>query len=266
MHPIDGRPGRPASWTRRAIAHVLASSACLTVLSAFAISPSQSAPRLQLVTAAAPPLGPDEDSIGFAGEIASEAFRRLGIDVDVAALPAERAMASVNDGLDDADILRIEGIDQKYRNLVRVPETVMSFDFVGYTNRADVAFDGWAQLSRYALGYVQGWRIYETNSPSADVTIARDLPQLFAMLEAGRIDVALADRWQGLYVLRKQRLQARLVEPPLATQLMYIYLNSRHAALVEPLARRLAEIKRDGTYERIFAARLAPLSGGAASR
>jgi len=41
------------------------------------------------------------------------------------------------------------------------------------------------------------------------------------------------------------------LSPPLAVQEMFIYLNKKYSNLVEPLARALAEMKKDGSYERI---------------
>ncbi len=231
-----------------------------------AFRPAAAAAPMRLVTASAPPLGPDSDSLGFSGEVTREAFRRLGFSVEIAVLPAERALANVNDGVDDGELLRVEGIDAKYPNLVRVPEPVMSVDFVAFARDPGISIDGWRSLAGYALGYVQGWIIYEVNSPDPTPVIARDMSQLLRVLEAGHVDLALAERWQGLYLLRELGIEARLLEPPLATHPMYIYLNRRHEQLVAPLARALVAMKSDGTYTRHVAERLEPLSRFGSSR
>jgi len=91
------------------------------------------AQRLLLVTVALPPLAPSGEQPGFADTVAREAFHRIGIDIDVSILPGDRALLNVNTGLDDGDLLRTPAVERDYPNLVRVPEKMMDFDFVGYS-------------------------------------------------------------------------------------------------------------------------------------
>jgi polar amino acid transport system substrate-binding protein len=218
------------------------------------------AQTLSLVTAALPPLAPSAQEPGYMTRIAREAFGRLGLGVEVTALPGERALINANAGLDDGDLLRIPGLEQEYPNLVRVPEKVMDFEFVAYTRDPAIRIQSIADLKPYTVAYATGWKFYEASvTEAADITRVRDLPELFLLLKAGRVEVVLADRWQGRWAARAVGVEVILQQPPFRVSDMYIYLHRRHAALVPQLAEALAAMKADGSFQRIADESLKPL-------
>ena len=57
--------------------------------------------------------------------------------------------------------------------------------------------------------------------------------QLFKMLNAGRIDVAVYARWSGLQLVRNLGLEdIRDADPPFATKDGFAYLHNSHAKLI----------------------------------
>ena len=67
------------------------------------------------------------------------------------------------------------------------------------------------------------------------------------------MEVVLYMRWMGLAKIREQGLQGVVVlEPPIATREMFIYLHKRHAELVPKIAAALRDLKKEGFYERQF--------------
>ena len=60
----------------------------------------------------------------------------------------------------------------------------------------------------------------------------------------------------------KKLKNIHLIEPPLDTRAMFIYLHKRHAALAPKLAEALRALKADGSYDRWYSEsvtrRLAP--------
>jgi polar amino acid transport system substrate-binding protein len=208
---------------------------------------------LILATGALPPLTSAPGHTGFLDALAREAFGRLDVDATVVRLPVERALINANAGIEDGDILRAVGFEKDYPNLLRVPEKVMDFDFVAYATRADVQVRDWSDLARYSVGYATGWKIFERNVKAARaVTTVRGVDQLFPLLGKGRADVVLLERWQGLWLARESGVAVRPLEPPLARLPMYAYLHRRHESLVQPLAAALADLKRDGTWQRLY--------------
>lgn len=216
-------------------------------------APAEAGDTLVLNTATRMPyVQPDRS--GFLDRVMAEVFRRIGKRAQVQAYEAaERALQSANGGIDDGDAMRIKGLEAQYPNLIRVPEKVIDNDFVAYSRKHDFPTRNWDALAPYHVAHVIGWKVFENRlGKRKDITRVRDAEHLFNLLRQDRADVVLYERWQGLWWSREMGLKARLHEPPLASQEMFIYLHRKHASLVEPAASALAAMKKDGSYKRIY--------------
>lgn len=222
------------------------SSACLAV-----------EPRILVLNDVnAPPLTTPQGT-GFLDIIATETFRRTGIELRLVKLPAERALLLANDGLVDGELTRLAGLRAQYPNLVRVPEKIIDWDFVAFSRNPSITAS-YAVLRRHSVGLIRGWKIYERNMQgSTNLTTVDDPEQLFRLLDLDRIDVALYARLAGVALIREMALKnIYVLKPVLAHRAMYIYLNRRYASLVPKLATALRKLKRDGFYERIYREKL----------
>lgn len=199
---------------------------------------------------------------GFLDQLVKTTFSEAGVQAEVLVYPqaSERSLMQANQGADDGQALRIGGLDQLYPNLVQVPEPVMNNDFVVMIRRgAPYEGQGWGALKDKSVAYILGWKIFETNVPAqAEQTRVRDAAQLFSLLQAGRVDAVLYERWQGLQEARNIGLAVELREPPLASVPMFMYLHKKHADLVPGIAQALVRLKQDGRYRRIQAQTLKP--------
>jgi polar amino acid transport system substrate-binding protein len=202
------------------------------------------------------------DSSGFLDRLAAELFRRIGLKAEVQVYESsERALQNANGGIYDGTALRIRGLEAQYPNLVRVPEKIIDNDFVAYSLRHRFATRDWQSLAPYEVTHLIGWKIFENNLGSHPrVTRVKDAGQMFDLLRQDRTDVVLYERWQGLWWSHSMGIEARPLDPPLASQEMFIYLHRKHETLVEKAAAALAAMKKDGSYKRIFDATLAPLA------
>jgi len=189
---------------------------------------------------------------GFLDIIAGEAFRRVGAELQLVKLPAERGLINANAGIEDGDMVRIAGLEKQYPNLVRVPEKLVDWEFSAFSKDASIP-SNWQAIRQRSVGHIKGWKIYELNLTGAErVTTADDPEQLFRLLELNRIDVALYEHSFGEALAKKQGLKGvRSLVPPLASREMFIYLHKRHAAYVPALANALRAIKREGMYARV---------------
>jgi polar amino acid transport system substrate-binding protein len=216
--------------------------------------------KLSLTTGALPPITSAPGHPGFIDELARAAFKRVGVEVEVSTVPTERSLINVNAGLDDGDIFRVAGVEQEYPNVVRIPEKTLDNDFVAYATRSDIQIRDWADLRPYSVAYATGWKPYERNVQGVkELTKTPSIHELVPLLEKGRVDLILMDRWQGQWVVHQQGAKVRLLEPPLARFEMFMYLNKKHVALVSGVARALADMKADGTYQKLFDMYLKPL-------
>lgn len=202
------------------------------------------------------------DRSGFLDRLVAEVFRRLGVKAEVQVYEAsERAMQNANAGIDDGIAMRIKGLEAQYPNLIRVPEKVIDNEFVAYSRRHAFPTPNWDALAPYHVAHIIGWKVFENNlGGRKDVTRVRNAEQLFELLRQDRTDVILYERWQGLWWAREMAVEARPLEPPLASQEMFVYLHRKHEPLVGKVAATLAAMKKDGSYKRIFDETLAPLA------
>lgn len=205
------------------------------------------------------------DRSGFLDAVASEAFRRAGVKLKLVKLPAERALLNVNAGIGDGDLTRIAGIETQYPNLIRVPEKLIDWTFTAYSKNDSIPAR-WEVMRQRQVGHVKGWKIYEQQlAGSPHVISVDDAAQLFRLIELDRIEVALYARWLGDALIRHQDIKGvHVLDPPLATREMFIYLHKRHAALAPRLAEALRAIKAEGLYDRLYRERVLSLTGSAA--
>ena len=216
--------------------------------------------RLSLSTGALPPITASPGHPGFIDELAREAFGRIGIEVDVITVPTGRSLINVNAGIDDGDIFRVAGAEKDFPNVIRIPEKTLDTEFVVYTKRADIKIRNWEDLKPYAVAFAAGWRPYELNVKGVkELTKTTSINELPGLLEKGRVDLILMDRWQGQWVVRQSGYKFRVLEPPLVRFDMFMYLNKKHAALVPKVAKALADMKADGSYQKLFDRYLQPL-------
>lgn len=190
---------------------------------------------------------------GFLDVVAGEAFRRAGVKLRLVRLPAERALLNANAGIEDGDLTRIAGLEVKYPNLIRVPEKLADWTFNAFSRDPAMSTDLESLRSR-PVAHIKGWKIYEQMMDGAPAVVtAEDSAQLFRLLELGRVEVVLYMRWMGQARIREQGLQGVvLLEPPIATREMFIYLHKRHAELVPKVAAALRDLKKEGFYEHLF--------------
>lgn len=215
---------------------------------------------LTLATGSREPLVSAPGRPGFVEELAREAFRRVGHELRVLQLPHERALANANAGVEDGDLFRAAGFEREYPNLVQVPVALMDQDFVAMTLRQDLEVRDWGDLAGLSVAFVIGNKIIERKlRDHRGATTVRSNELLLGLLAAGRTDVIVINRWVGLHAARQAGVAVRVLEPALLHVPMYIYLHRKHQALVGPLAAALAEIRRDGTWQRLSEHWLAPL-------
>lgn len=216
--------------------------------------------KLVLNTGHNPPLATD-DHTGFHDLIAKEVYKRLGIEIEIHRLPSARSGRNANEGIDDGNGPRIQGYDKYFPNLRMVPEKVIDFDFVGFTKNPSINPQSWDDLASLNVAIVTGWKIFEINVKKyQSLTKVRNTKQLFNLLDLGRADIVLLERWQGLYAAREQGItKLHVVDPPFARKEMFFYLNKKHENLIPKVAKALQKMKQDGTYDRITRDKLLPL-------
>ncbi len=219
-------------------------------------------PPLYIGSAFEPPVSTPTQE-GIVDQIVLEAFARLGREAVITHLPAERSLLSASSGINDGDLVRVDGLQNNYPDLVQVHEQLINFEFVAFSKNPRIRMNDWEDLSGYSVGIVRGWKILEEKAVHSRLTKVDSLKLLFTLLEKDRADLVIYERLAGLHAIQTMHLRdIYLAALPLKVQPMYLYLHRSHRDLVEPLVRVLKSMKQDGTFQRIFANRLSTLAVG----
>lgn len=209
-------------------------------------------PVLVFNTTGKPPLN-SKDGSGFMDQVTKEALTRIGYDLKLVQLPAERGLLNTNKGLDDAEMSRIAGLQKRYKNLRQVPEKIMDWEFVVFSKKIIDTTNGWESLAHKNVAFINGWKILENNIPASAKTVkVKNEKLLFSLLNKDRVDYIIYEKWGGMSLLENNKYQNIIIaNKPLVAREMFIYLNKKHLQVVDSLSNTLKEMKKDGSYQNI---------------
>jgi len=227
-----------------------------------ASGPAASQSKVLSLNASQVPPFHTSDQQGMEDRLVRELYRRLGFEVQIRDVPAERGLRLLDEGYDDGMLARNPNMQQRYPNVVQFSESALTREYVVFTKTENFEPAGWDSLAPYHVGIVTGWKILERNiKNAASLSTASDGARLFQLLEEGRVQVVVFNRWGGLQLVNDLRLEGvRTLEPPLARRDVFFYLHKRHGDLAARASDELRRMKRDGTYDRIVAETLSPLA------
>ena len=195
-------------------------------------------------------------------QVMTEAYRRMGIEISVAEYPGKRALLYANLGETDGELFRIAGIEERYRNLIRVPVVINRLDGMVYTKGMHFPVDGWESLRPYRVGVRRGILYSEKGTSGMGPFVANSYEGLFDALDKGVVDLAVMPRVNGLANWEKlQTMGIRMLEPPVHSEPMYHYLHKRHAELAPALTKALRQMEEEGLIQGIRERSLSTLRG-----
>ena len=233
----------------------LSSIVFLFALTVVSFSPSRAAePEIYILSTSTDAPYVNDSGTGFQDLVIQEMFNRIGLKARVESYDASsRALTNANIGIDHGVSMRIKGLNKKFTNLVRIEEPLISNEFVAYSRDLHIVTDSWVSLENHLVGYIHGWQIFQNNmTEGTQKNSVKTAEQMFRMLDLGRIDIALYERWQGLELARKSNMKVLVHEPPLATVDMYPFMHKDYAHLVPKLTQALRDMKADGGYQKIY--------------
>lgn len=192
-------------------------------------------------------------SLDIIKDVNEEIFRRLGHPLVVRELPSERSLILVNEGIDDADGMRIEGLEKHYPNLIRISEPYMINEFLAFSKDKDLELNGWDSLKPFRICYVRGWKVVELNIAHIEFSkkpyVVASAEQMFKMLDSNRTELAIFAYHDGMRVLKATKLEGIYpILPALEVKRMGMYVNKKHVLLIPKIEATLKEMKKDGTY------------------
>ncbi len=190
--------------------------------------------------------------MSIAEKVLGEAYKRLGIRLEVHKYPGERSLQSANSGQMDGELYRRAGMERDYPNLMQVPVPLQVYEIVVFTRDSALSISAWDELSSLTIGYVRGIEIIEANTKGMRTEPVPTLQQALQKLMVGRTDVVVGNRVSGLAAIKALKLdKVRVLQPALASFPVYHYLNRKHAALIPRLTAVLQQMQQEKVIERI---------------
>jgi polar amino acid transport system substrate-binding protein len=183
-------------------------------------------------------------------KIMEEAYRRLGIKMNVLTMPGERSLIMANSGKTDGELCRKKDALQSYKNLVMVAPPLIRVDVVAFSFRK-LDIRSWSDLAKYKIGYERGTKSVEQNTQGMNVDAADTMEQGLRRLKTGLVDVYVDAKVSVLYRLKQLGYYDFYMSPPLNTHTDHHYLNVRNAALVGKLEEVLGQMQKEGAFARI---------------
>lgn len=185
-----------------------------------------------------------------------EVYREMGMQPEFLLLPAERALTGTDRGDYDADLSRAGGSVQAYVHLMQTREPLRKTELYAYAAKGSrLIIRDARDLKEHSLGLQHGAKLAEEFIRAEHLSAERGhSPEaLYAMLAAGRFEIALVTSIQARAHSKTLDLQAQRVSGPLVTGYSFHVLNKMHAALAPKFDAALLALKKSGQAERLLA-------------
>jgi len=187
-----------------------------------------------------------------AAEIVRRAYANIGVVVDFKTFPAERALQLSNKGRADGELVRIEGIEKSYPNLIRVPVSHVTANQMAFARDSGLRLAGWDSLRAYRIVFHRGYKVAERNTEGMNRHLSKDVKTALTMVDRGRMDIAIANQFSGRKVIGETGLRnVHMIAPPLQSDPLFHYLHRKHADLVAPVTAELERMRAAGEFDAI---------------
>ena len=132
--------------------------------------------------------GTAEDStVHIVAPVITEAYKRIGITIEIKNSPWPRALKYANRGITDGKLFRAAVIQKENPNLLMVKIPVANIDFVVFTKDIRFNVTGWESLSPYRINFVRGIKKIENNTRSMHVGTVTEIDQALKKLQSGTL-------------------------------------------------------------------------------
>jgi polar amino acid transport system substrate-binding protein len=183
--------------------------------------------------------------------VLTECFSRMEITLKIIPMPSKRSLKNANDGVEDGNFLRTDGITKAYPNLIKVPEPISVNRIVAFSKNRDIKVNGWKSLLKYHVVYVNGWRNCERElkNPKAK-TIVKNEKLLLTLLEKDRAEVGIFGQSTGMEAIKKLGFyDIKALAPPIVVSDLFLYVHKKYEGLIPEIAKNMKMMKNDGTYK-----------------
>ncbi|WP_260957565.1 substrate-binding periplasmic protein [Pseudomonas citri] len=235
----------------------------LALVGLLLLSHNACAQKLRLVADAWPPFT-DSTLVngGLATDIVSTALARAGYASDFEQVPWARAMLGIGEGRYD---VLINAWYAEERTRIGQFSAEYLLNRVCFLKRKDdaIQFDNLQQLRAYPIAVVRGYAYGKDfdEDPLLQKVPVHNFAMAARMLAADRVKLTLEDEYVARYYLARESPKVRnaleFLPKPLSENSLHILVslkNPEHEEIVAGFDRAIAEMKADGSYDRLLKA------------
>lgn len=190
-----------------------------------------------------------------AARLLADIYRRAGLAMSIDVLPPMRAGLVVLNGQADGELVRITSYGQTYPQLVRIDPSILRVSVRAYSLPARAASVRTRDdLRHYSVGSIRGMAyVQDLTEHHPALTETQNPLQLFRMLLAGRLDVALCTTLSAKASLLSLGSPEVDASPELAAFELHHYLHERHRQLAPRLGEVIRRMKDSGELAQLTA-------------
>ena len=189
----------------------------------------------------------------FGGEILKKAYGHMGITVEIRDMPGKRALKESSAGRIDGEVQRVFAIGEYYPSLLRVATPIGYIEPSVFSNKFNFQVTDCNALKNYSIGVVRGITYAKKcTSGMPDVHVFNSPRKLLQLLNAGRLDIAIMSKKNGLWFKKQLGMTSiHLLSPSLKRLPLYHYLNKKNEKFVIKIDKVLQEMQSTGELQRI---------------
>jgi len=184
-------------------------------------------------------------------EILKAIYKKMGISIKMQNMPGKRALSESSTGRVDGEVHRIFKIGEDYSTLIRVPTPINYIEPSVFSKNYNFVITDCTALTDYYIGIVRGVRHAELCTQGMEkVKIFNNSIKMMELLDAGRIDIVITARINGLMLSKRMDYESIYpLSPPLNRMLVYHYLHEKHKDLVLKLDAVIIKMQKNGELE-----------------
>lgn len=144
------------------------------------------------------------------------AYTALGFEPEFIALPSERRLKLLTDGLLDGDLFRICQLEDSYSELISVPIPLYTLQLNAYSLTPEKLVD-WQLNADLLISHIHGFKMAEQQHFAGKrITVASDV-QAFGLMLQGRVDLVLEDSDTAEQFLASQQAMPSVISQHVAS-------------------------------------------------
>ena len=188
-----------------------------------------------------------------ARQILQEAYFKLGYQLDFAFVYGQRGLIDSAAGRADGELARVEGVEREFTGLLRVPVSLIATQQMAFARDQSIEIKSWRGLSPYKIILRQDDEVAERKPRNMRRYFASSEEAALKMVENYKMDIAIADRSDGLAALKRLEFDdVHMLKPAIQVIPLYHYINRKHRKLLSRITFVMKSMRSSGRMAEIL--------------